>query len=95
MKLLISSPEEPRRVRSKWPAIILAVSRIARVRGRMINLIDSIRTMKGMRINGVPCGVRWEKKSLKKNQILNIIIEIHIERDRDKENLRCLDAVKI
>lgn len=95
IKLLINSPEEPRRVKSKWPAIILAVNRIARVKGRMISLIDSIKTIKGIRIKGVPWGVKWEKKSLKKNQILNNIIEIHIERDRDRENLKCLDAVKI
>lgn len=95
IKLLISNPEDPRRVRSKWPAIILAVSRIAKVKGRIISLIDSIRTMKGIRIKGVPWGVKWEKKSLKKNQILNNIIEIHIDRDNDRENLRCLVAVKI
>lgn len=46
-------------------------------------------------MNGVPWGVRCEKKSLKKNQILNNIIEIHIERDNDRENLKCLVAVKI
>lgn len=95
IKLLINNPEDPRRVRSKWPAIILAVNRIARVKGRIINLMDSIKTIKGISMKGVPWGVRWEKKSLKKNQILNNIIEIHIERDRERENLKCLDAVKI
>jgi len=57
-------PEEPNKDRSKWPAIILAVKRMARVNGRIINLIDSIITMKGMRIKGVPWGVKWDKKSL-------------------------------
>lgn len=64
--LLIEFPVDPRRHRSKWPAIMLAVSRIARVRGRINKLIDSIITMNGMRISGVPCGVRWDIKSLKK-----------------------------
>lgn len=66
IKLLIRSPEDPNKVNNKCPAIILAVRRIAKVRGRMINLIDSIKTIKGIKINGVPWGVRWEKKSLKK-----------------------------
>lgn len=51
--------------------------------------------MKGIRIKGVPWGVKCEKKSLKKNQILNSIIEIHIESERERENLKCLDAVKM
>lgn len=51
--------------------------------------------MKGIRIKGVPWGVRCEKKSLIKNQILNRIIEIQRDKDSDKENLKCLDAVKI
>lgn len=88
-------PDEPSRVRSKWPAIMLAVNRIDRVIGRMINLIDSIKTIKGIKIGGVPWGVKWEKKSLIKYQILNNIIEIHTDNDNAIENLKCLEAVKI
>lgn len=94
-KLLIIIPDDPSKVKSKWPAIILAVNRIAKVRGRIISLIDSIKTMKGIRIGGVPWGVKWEKKSLIKWQILNRVIEIHIDSDKDSENLKCLEAVKI
>lgn len=65
IRLLIDSPEDPRRDKSKWPAIMFAVSRIARVKGRIINLIDSIKTMKGIKGNGVPWGVRWERRSFK------------------------------
>jgi len=54
IKLLMRSPEDPNKVNNKCPAIILAVRRIANVRGRMINLIDSIKTIKGIKINGVP-----------------------------------------
>lgn len=60
----MSCPEEPNKDSSKWPAIILAVKRIARVNGRIINLIDSIITIKGIRIKGVPWGVKCDKKSL-------------------------------
>lgn len=93
--LLIIIPDDPKRVKSKWPAIMLAVKRIANVNGRIIKLIDSIKTMKGIRMGGVPWGVKWEKKSLIKYQILNNIIEIHKDSDNDKENLKCLEAVKI
>lgn len=62
--LLIISPDDPKRDRSRWPAIIFAVSRIANVIGRITNLIDSIITINGIRIKGVPWGVRWVKRSL-------------------------------
>jgi len=63
--LLIDCPEDPKRDRSKWPAIIFAVRRIDRVNGRIINLIDSIITINGIKINGVPCGVKCLKRSLR------------------------------
>lgn len=53
---------EPSRVNSKWPAIIFAVRRIERVKGRIIRLIDSIITIKGISILGVPEGVKWIKR---------------------------------
>lgn len=64
-RLLIIIPDDPKRDKSKWPAIILAVRRMASVRGRIINLINSIITINGISIIGVPCGVKWEKKLLK------------------------------
>jgi len=63
--LLIESPVDPSKHKSKWPAIILADRRIAKVRGRIRSLIDSIKTIKGIKIDGVPWGVRWAKKSFK------------------------------
>ena len=47
-------PDLPKRDRRRCPAIILAESRIAKVNGRIKRLIDSIITMKGIRIIGVP-----------------------------------------
>lgn len=46
-------------VRSRWPAIMLAASRTARVPGRITFLIVSIHTMKDIRNGGVPCGTMW------------------------------------
>lgn len=47
------------KVNNKWPAIIFAVNRIARVPGRITFLIVSIHTIKGISTPGVPRGTRW------------------------------------
>ena len=55
-ELLIDNPVDPSKHNKRWPAIILAVSRMAKVIDRINNLIDSIKTIKGIRTDGVPCG---------------------------------------
>lgn len=62
--LLIDWPEDPKRDSNRWPAIILAVKRIAKVNGRITRLIVSIIVINGISIIGVPWGVRWVNKSL-------------------------------
>jgi hypothetical protein len=47
-------PVFPISVNKRCPAIILAVNRTARVPGRIIFLIVSIQTIKGIKILGVP-----------------------------------------
>ena len=64
-ELEIFNPEESRRVNSKWPAIIFAVRRIDNVKGRIIKLIDSIITINGISIKGVPDGIKWVNKLIK------------------------------
>lgn len=93
--LLIISPEDPKRESNKWPAIIFAVRRIAKVKGRIIKLIDSIITIKGIKIYGVPWGVKWANNSFKYLNILYIIMEIQRVNDNERQNLRCLEDVKI
>jgi len=44
---------------NKWPASKLADIRTLRVIGRIINLINSIRTIKGLIAIGHPLGVKW------------------------------------
>lgn len=51
-------PVLPKRVNRRWPAIILADSRTARVPGRIIFLIVSIITIKGIKTEGVPWGTK-------------------------------------
>lgn len=46
------------RVNNKCPAIIFAVNRTAKVPGRIILLIVSIQTIKGIKTPGVPWGTR-------------------------------------
>lgn len=55
----IDGPVFPKRVKSKWPAIMLAANRTANVPGRIMFLIVSIHTIKGIKIGGVPCGTKW------------------------------------
>jgi len=62
--LLIEWPDDPRSDSNRCPAIIFAVNRIDKVNGRMISLIDSIITINGIKINGVPWGVRCLNRSL-------------------------------
>ena len=47
---------EPKRFINRCPAIMLALSRILRVRGRIRFLIISIRIIKLIKIVGVPVG---------------------------------------
>lgn len=54
----IEGPVFPNKVNNKCPAIILADSRIANVPGRITFLIISIQTINGIRIAGVPCGIK-------------------------------------
>lgn len=51
-------PVFPSKVNSKWPAIIFAESRTAKVPGRITFLIVSIITIKGIRTAGVPWGTK-------------------------------------
>jgi hypothetical protein len=53
---LIEDPLFPRRVNSRWPAIIFAVKRTANDPGRIRLLIVSMITINGINIVGVPCG---------------------------------------
>lgn len=57
--LFIIFPWFPNRVSNKWPAIILAESRIESVIGRIIFLIVSIKIINIISAKGVPVGSRW------------------------------------
>ena len=65
IELFNEGAEDPNRERRRCPAIILAVNRIAKVIGRINRLTDSMITIKGIKIDGVPWGVKWDIVSLK------------------------------
>jgi hypothetical protein len=83
------------KVINKWPAIIFAVRRIANVPGRIIFLVVSISTIKGIKAGGVPVGIKclnifWvlfnHPKNIKDNQIGN---------ENDRLKIKWLVEVKI
>lgn len=52
-------PVFPNKVKRRCPAIMFAVNRTAKVPGRIIFLIVSIMTIKGINTEGVPWGTKW------------------------------------
>lgn len=93
--VIIPGPVFPKRVINKWPAIIFAVNRTARVPGRITFLIVSISTIKGIKIPGVPCGTKWQ------NICWVLLIQPYIIKANHKGslrvsvNVRWLEEVKI
>jgi hypothetical protein len=88
-------PVFPNNVNNKCPAIMLADNRTASVPGRIILLIVSIKTIKGINTGGVPCGTKWanicfvlliQPKNIKLNQR---------GRANDRVNVMWLVLVKI
>lgn len=85
----------PSKVSNKWPAIILAARRTDRVIGRIMFLIISIITMKGIKGAGVPIGTRWARNSVMLLIILNIINLIQKGRASESVIAKCLVEVKV
>lgn len=49
----------PKRVRRRWPATMFAARRMLKVKGRIRELTNSIKTIKGIKAKGVPSGTKW------------------------------------
>lgn len=92
---LIFTPVLLNKVTRRCPAIILAVKRTDSVNARIMFLIVSIKTIKGIRIIGVPWGIIWAKPKFQFfNQINNIKLN-HNGRENLREKIICLELVKI
>jgi len=85
----------PIRVINKWPATIFAIRRTANVKGRIIFLIDSIRTIKGIRRVGVLRGTRWASICFMLLVHPNIIKAAHSGRLKAIVKVKCLEDEKI
>jgi hypothetical protein len=85
----------PNSVIRRWPAIILAVSRTAKVNGRMIFLIDSIKTINGIKAGGVLCGTKWANMCFEWLIHPKSINESHIVRENENEGIKWLVDVKV
>lgn len=76
------------RTKRRCPATIFAINRTARVRGRMILLTVSIKTINLIRAIGVPIGVRWDKKLV--HLIFKAIITLVTHKIKAIERLRLI-----
>lgn len=85
---------EPRRVKRRWPAIILAANRTDKVIGRIIFLTISINTINGIRGAGVPKGTRWAKNNRVLLKMLKIINPNQRGKAKDRVIAKCLVEVK-
>ena len=83
----------PSKVKSKWPAIIFAANRTAKVPGRITFLMVSISTINGIRTKGVPWGTKWANICWVWFSHPNTINVIHRGSDNDKVITICLDLV--
>jgi len=91
----MEDPVFPNKVKIKWPAIMLADKRTAKVPGRIIFLIVSIQIIKGIRMEGVPEGTKCV------NMWLVLLIHpknikvSHRGRDTESVRIKCLVLVKM
>lgn len=76
------------KTKRRCPATIFAINRTARVKGRIILLTVSIKTMNLMRAIGVPIGVRWDKKLV--HLIFKAIIILVAHKIKAIERLRLI-----
>lgn len=84
----------PNNVISKCPAIMFAVNRTAKDPGRIKFLMDSINTIKGIRIEGVPIGTKWVNILFVLLIHPNIIRDIQIDKANVRDTTKWAVAVK-
>ncbi len=69
----------------RWPAVIFAINRTAKVNGRIILLVNSIKTINIIKLNGVSVGTRWES--------IFLVFLIHPKRIKLTHKGRAIDNV--
>lgn len=74
---------------NRWPAIILAVSRKVKAKGRIKFLNSSTRAINLTNPRGVPLGTKWHRKSEKDFTQPKTTTPTQKEKDRGKFLVRC------
>ena len=95
LNILSVGPWDPSKVKSKWPATILAANRIESVSGRIMFLTVSITTITGIRKLGVPVGTKCAKRLLYWYKIDINILPNHRGSAKVRVKDMCLLLVKI
>lgn len=85
----------PNNAINKCPAIRLALSRTASAIGRIKLLVNSINTIKGINIVGVPEGTKCANIVLFKFNQRNNIMDVQIGKDNAKEKDRWAEQQKV
>jgi len=90
---ILGLPWPPNKANKRWPAIILAANRTAKVMGRIIDLTVSIITITGIKGAGVPRGTKWAIILLNCRTIDQTIDPNQIGNERANVKTKCLEEV--
>lgn len=82
--MFLFSEKFPSKLISKCPATIFADKRTDKVIGRIKLLINSIITINGISITGVPKGTKWDNICLK--LLIHPMRIKHIQHNKEEEN---------
>ena len=93
--ILLIDTLDLKRHKSKWPAVIFAIRRTLRVKGRMTFLTNSIITINLINALGVPLGTKWAKANIGCFTQDKMMWPIHRGRAILRANLKWLLLVKI
>lgn len=91
----IAAPYSLARPKTMWPALIFAANRNESVSGRTLILTVSIKIKNGFNHVGAPSGRKCATNCLIFSDILEIIIDNHRGRPRDKVNIKCLVILSV
>ena len=78
-----------------WPALILAIKRTPKVKGRIKLLIVSIKTRNGTKAEGHPLGARLPKYREGDLKMSETVRETQNPTDRVAQNQNCLVKAKV
>lgn len=94
--MLNASLQNPlHKIKTKWPAFILATNRIDKVKGRTNTLTNSTTLKKGFKKEGAPSGKNFALKLFKLLKTLDIIINNHKGKAKVKSRMEHLILLQV